>query len=516
MPGAVMGSDDSADESAFTDCPGSGTELRAGPTAARRRQVSVPEMVRRAESRKSKRPAPDRGSKSPRDPALPAAKRPLAEPPGPAGVELSAGALAAIRQLVTDGVAAAMGAFEAKFEQMEKRLSVLESEAMDREIEVRQLSEQLERQAQLNAELQAQVESIDLNRRLASLIFTCDDFGRRTAGEDVEEMMVRLLNDRIPGLHLTIADIHAAHRLQRDDKVIVKFVKRSVRDEIYDARFNMSTRGSGLAGTRLGARGAPGPLGDRRSPLYISESITAYNQRLYNQLLQARKTSGGAKVASVFSRRGLVFCRTVKNGPNIRVPDEATLRRIVGESGSGPSASASGGVGSGAVARSGRAGRWFGAPMSGGRGSGGPPRRSPSAVPTVEAPAAGRPSAGGAVAGAPVAPISGPRDAEVAEPASVERAEPSGEAAAGLSAAAAAEQPAAAPPTSAVAAAPADSPLAASSTGTTGTTSAAASAGTPSVSVTGAPSDAAAGAGASPGAPGAPSDASSESPCGPA
>ena len=330
-----MASEESGDESAFTDCVTSGAEPRVDTPAGRRRQVSVPEMIRRAESRQSKRPAPDRGSKSPRDPALPAAKRPPAEPAEPpGGVELSAGALAAIRQMLNSGIASVISAFEAKFESMGRRLSILESEVMDKDNEIQRLGYQLAHQIQVNESLQAQVESMDVNRRLASLIFTCDDFGRRSAGEDMEEKVVRLLNERIQGLSLTSSDIHAAHRLQRDDKVIVKFTKRSVRDRIYDARFSLTTHGAGTAGLRSGPADTSGlRSGYRSSNLYISESLTAFNQSIYNQLLQMRRTSGGRKVASVFSRRGLVFCRTVKGGPNIRVPDEVALRRIVGDVG---------------------------------------------------------------------------------------------------------------------------------------------------------------------------------------
>ena len=337
--GPVMASEGSGDESAFTDCVTSGAESRVDTPAGRRRQVSVPEMIRRAESRQSKRPAPDRGSKSPRDPAVPAAKRPPAEPAEPlGGVELSASALAAIRQMLNTGIASVISAFEAKFESMERRLSILESEVMDKDNEIQRLGNQLAHQIQVSESLQAQVESMDINRRLASLIFTCDDFGRRSAGEDIEEKVVRLLNERIQGLNLTPSDIHAAHRLQRDDKVIVKFMKRSVRDRIYDARFSLTTHRAGTAGHRSGPADASGSHGGYRlSTLYITESLTAYNQSIYNQLLQVRRTSGGTKVASVFSRRGLVFCRTVKGGPNIRVPDVAALRRIVGDVGAAPS-----------------------------------------------------------------------------------------------------------------------------------------------------------------------------------
>ena len=378
-----MASDGSADEATFTDCAASGAELSDTP-GPRRRRVSVTEMVRRAETRQ-KRPAPDRGSKSPCDQTLPAAKRPLGGPAESPVVELSAGALTAIRQTVDSGIASIISAFEAKFGKMEKRLSLLESEMMDKDVELRNLGEQLTRQMQDNAELQAQIENIDLNRRLSSLILTCGDFGPRLAGEDIEQKVVSVLSARIPELNLSVSDIHVAHRLQRDDKVIVKFLKRNLRDKIYDARFNLASFSRGQTGVQPGAGGAPSSGGSRRlASLYITEFLTAYNQRLYNQLLQARKSSGGEKVASVFSRRGLVCCRTVRNGPNIRVPDEATLQRLI--SGAGPRQSS---PVSAAVAPPGRGGRRAGALVSA-SGVGG---RLPRAAPTSAVPASPVPSA---------------------------------------------------------------------------------------------------------------------------
>ena len=390
-----MASDDSADETPFTDC--SGSETQKASSTGRRRQASVPEMVKRAaESRKAKRSAPDRGSKSPRDPALPAAKRPLAGPAEPAGVELSASALASIRQLLDASIASVISAFDAKFERMEHRLTVLESEVMDKDIEIRRLGEQLSQQVEINSDLHAQVESMDLNRRLSSLIFTCDDFGQRSVNENIEEKVVFLLNNRIPGLKLTVTDIHAAHRLQRDDKVIVKFVRRSLRDAIYDARFGLAPTATRAAGVGSGRR-------DERRPstLYISESLTARNQSLFNQLLQARRSSNGTKVASVFSRRGLVFCRTVRGGPNIRVPDETALRRIIGvdDAGRHPSANARRPAGE-------RRGGEPGGSMSARAGSGpGPRPGSPRASGT---PAAGVPMELAGAAATEGVPAAGP------------------------------------------------------------------------------------------------------------
>ena len=335
-----MASDTSADESAFTDCATQSSQhLSSDPE----RRATVPEIFRRVEGRKPKRPAPDRSSRSPRDSTQPAAKRPPPAGPGepaePPAMGLSAGALAAIRRLLDEGIAAFINAFEVKFEEkMERRLNIIESEAMDKDLEIKRLNEQLENQIKTNEQLEMQVESIDLNRRLSSLLLTCDDFDRKSANENLEARVVKTLNDRISYLNLTTDDIQVTHRLQRDNKVICKFIKRSVRDKIYDARFELQTRELRADRTGLGGRGGSASYSGRQlPPLYINESLTNYNQHLYNQLLQVRKASGGSRIASVFSRRGLVFCRTSKNGPNIRVPNKSTLQRIIGDSGAGAS-----------------------------------------------------------------------------------------------------------------------------------------------------------------------------------
>ena len=71
-----MATDSSGEESVFTGCASSGVERGQG--GVRRRQVSVPELMKRAAARKSKWSAPGRGSRSSPDAAAPAAKRPAA------------------------------------------------------------------------------------------------------------------------------------------------------------------------------------------------------------------------------------------------------------------------------------------------------------------------------------------------------------------------------------------------------------------------------------------------------
>ena len=65
-------------------------------------------------------------------------------------LELSAGALSAIKQLVNTGIASIINVFEAKFDTMEKRIELLESDVMDPEIEMQRIRESLTHQIQLN------------------------------------------------------------------------------------------------------------------------------------------------------------------------------------------------------------------------------------------------------------------------------------------------------------------------------------------------------------------------------
>ena len=200
---------------------------------------------------------------------------------------------------------------------------------------LKKLTDQLNFQTKLNVDLQRQVESLDVNSRLSSLILTCSEFGTRIPNEDIEKKVVEVLNKRFGNLHLTVADIQAAHRLQSDDKVIVKFGKRQIRDSIYDGRFDINRRAGRAGDPGRGVRFGPHWVGESGRevglvPLYINESLTPANRAIYNELLEARKSTNGAKIASVFSRRGVVYCRREKGGANISVADQERLRSVLG------------------------------------------------------------------------------------------------------------------------------------------------------------------------------------------
>lgn len=274
------------------------------------------------------RPKKRRDSRrSPRDrPQVMAAGAGSAGSAGSAGagpsqaVRLDPDTLSTIQRLFNESNAQMMKVMEAKFASMERRVQFLESQDMMKDERIKKLETQLVQQEQTNEDLHNQIEDMDMNRRMATLILTCDDFAVQPRHQDIEPAVVKVLNDRIHGLNMSTADIHAAHKLQNDDRVICKFGKRQLRDRVFDARFDLA---------RVSAESAGVP-GRRLQPLYISESLTMKNRLLHDELLRARRPENGGLIASVFSRRGIVWCRTEKGGANLRVPDESSLRRILG------------------------------------------------------------------------------------------------------------------------------------------------------------------------------------------
>ena len=63
---------------------------------------------------------------------------PVGQTAAPAeGVELNAASLAAIQRLIEASMTKVIQKFEAKCEQLEKKISILESESMDRELEMK-------------------------------------------------------------------------------------------------------------------------------------------------------------------------------------------------------------------------------------------------------------------------------------------------------------------------------------------------------------------------------------------
>ncbi|KAF0311940.1 hypothetical protein FJT64_017256 [Amphibalanus amphitrite] len=190
--------------------------------------------------------------------------------------------LPAIERLIEAGNARIIETLEKRLAQQERRIEILEAECQ--ETDVMMIRREMTSQKEETRELKEKVDGINRNRRMSSLIITCEEFGDRKPGEDIELMTVQALNKRFPDLKLTTGDIQVAHRLQGNGKVIAKFVKRTVRDELFEQRFELAGRRGGARPGRWSASG-----GWEMEALYLSESLTPESQRMYNLLLTARK-----------------------------------------------------------------------------------------------------------------------------------------------------------------------------------------------------------------------------------
>ena len=123
-------------------------------------------------------------------------------------------------------------------------------------------------------------------------------------GEDVNHLVISALQTRMPGLDLEERDIDRAHRLPGpNNRVIVKLVQSGVgskRDQLLSRRTEL--------------RGY--------NDLFVNESLTAQNGQIFRALLQAKKDK---KIYTVFTRGGVVFCKTDQFSARVRVDSVAKL-----------------------------------------------------------------------------------------------------------------------------------------------------------------------------------------------
>ena len=181
-------SDMDRDDSVFADCH-SGND----GASARKRQMSVPEMVRQVERKRAKRQLTSHKSKSrsPRDRA-----RPRVADARQAAASQPEVTLEAIQQLIETGNVRIIEALEKRFAQQERIIEILEAECHEKDATITQIRQEMKSQKEEVKELQEKVDGIDRNRRMSSLIISCDEFGERRPGEDIELMTVRVLNKR--------------------------------------------------------------------------------------------------------------------------------------------------------------------------------------------------------------------------------------------------------------------------------------------------------------------------------
>ena len=113
-----------------------------------------------------------------------------------------------------------------------------------------------------------------------SLIFTCDEFGSPSLGENIAEKTVEIINKRFGDLRITGGDIQTVHRLQGRN-VICKFFKTDHRNALYDRRMELASRQR-----------------SSEKPLFISESLTKTRRQWFNELLAAKRAGPSPAAAT--------------------------------------------------------------------------------------------------------------------------------------------------------------------------------------------------------------------------
>ena len=106
----------------------------------------------------------------------------------------------------------------------------------------------------------------------------------------------------------------------RDPAIIVKFVRRDVRDNFYKARKNLykkTTKGLGLSRTS-------------EHNIYISESLAKRNRDLFNACLKAKKDINHKFVST---QGGKIFLRKDDRSTAIHIKTEGVLQRLYARAG---------------------------------------------------------------------------------------------------------------------------------------------------------------------------------------
>ena len=144
--------------------------------------------------------------------------------------------------------------------------------------------------------------------------------------EDTTELVQKVAE--LIDVDLHDEDISISHRLNngvttrddgvqivRDPAIIVKFTKRSDRDDVYNGRKllkNKSTRDLGFKR-------------HREQPIFISESLTKKNKTLFNKCLKVKKDRN---FKFIWTRYGKIHLRKDINHPVITITKEEDLSKL--------------------------------------------------------------------------------------------------------------------------------------------------------------------------------------------
>ena len=119
-----------------------------------------------------------------------------------------------------------------KYDELEKRTEILEAELFEKSLQVDALRAMAAHSDSVIQSLSEQLENMDVNRRMNTLILGCEDFGHRTEDENLEVLKAEILNSRFLDMKISPKDFQTVHCLQNDKSVICKFLQSKLRNEL--------------------------------------------------------------------------------------------------------------------------------------------------------------------------------------------------------------------------------------------------------------------------------------------
>lgn len=147
-----------------------------------------------------------------------------------------------------------------------------------------------------------------------------------TDDEETDEI-VEKVGDLID-VNIDRNDISISHRLsdkaitrkdgtifKRDPAIIVKFTKRSTREDFYHARKKLHKRTTRDIGYNR----------QREHPIFICESLTASNRQLFNKCLEFKKKH---RYKFIWTHNGTTCLRKDSNSPVISIKTDNDIRRL--------------------------------------------------------------------------------------------------------------------------------------------------------------------------------------------
>lgn len=210
-----------------------------------------------------------------------------------------------IQTAIRDQLSHITSVMEKKITSQQKSIDILEKDLFEKTEAVEKLEKTLENTKQEMCYLSYQVDEMERHQRGVNLVLSSKRFGASRQGEDVREEAVRVLNDSLPDTTRVAPDsFSAAHRLGRENTVIVAFHDRNLRNQVYKQRLQLRTTNSL----------------DRR--LFITESLTRFNRELFNELLTMKSKK---LLWTAFTNNGLPAYKLTRDSNPVRV---TTVRQV--------------------------------------------------------------------------------------------------------------------------------------------------------------------------------------------